>query len=223
MKKRNFITAFIFLLIYQFSQSQNNDNFKVGLNLGSNLFDLTHDESFNRYKGALSYSFGMSFEYIINSKFSIVSNINYDNKIMKTDYYSFYDLENMQELPAEDKTKFNYINVPLLIRFYFGNNNTFYSNAGLFYNYAINIQNVGKLKETGETVTFFEHEKIIKKYDYGVSLGIGTNFNLGDKNVFSIELKDELGIANIADYHHTNLATLKTNTIKLILNWELPI
>lgn len=87
----------------------------------------------------------------------------------------------------------------------------------------MNIENDTSVNETGESTTLFEHQNVIKKNDYGISLGIGYKFKLSDKNYISIELKNEIGLANIVNYPNNTLTELKTNTIKLILNWELPI
>ncbi len=223
MKNIKLTTLLLFLLTFQlFSQENNTEKFKIGLNLGVNLFDINQNEFFDKYESMISYTFGLSFEYKLNEKLSLISNINYDRKMMILEDYISKDLDG-NYFTIEDKLKFSYINIPVLIRYYVGNKNKIFVNAGGFYNYSLNIENDTTVNETGEDITLFDSENILQKYDYGASLGIGFGFNLNDKNHFSIELKDELGLANIANYPNTSLTDLKTNTIKLILNWELPI
>ncbi len=225
MKNIKLIVAFTLLTFQLFSQDNNPEKFKIGLNVGANMFDLNQNERFDTYDGMISYTFGLSFEYKLNEKFSILSNINYDKKVMKLENFRYRDLDDGFTYFVEDKLKFSYINIPILFRYYI-TNNRIYTNIGGFYNHSLNIKNDSTINETGADITLFEYKNIIKKHDYGISLGIGFAFDLNDKNHFSIELKDELGLANISNYSNTSnnsLWTLKTNTVKLILNWELPI
>ncbi|WP_308993962.1 porin family protein [Mariniflexile litorale] len=222
MKNIKLSILFTLLITFQlFSQDISTEKFKIGLNLGVNSFDLNHDDIFDRYDGMISYTFGLSFEYKLNRKLSLISNINYDSKMMKLENFQYRDFNENIDYSVKDKMKFNYINIPILIRYYVGNK--LFADLGGFYNHSLKIENDSTIKETGEKITLWEHENVIKKYDYGISLGIGYGFDLNNNNHFSIELKDELGIANIANYPNTSLTDLKTNTIKLILNWELPI
>ncbi len=225
MRNIKLTTLLLFLSFQLFSQDNNTEKFKIGLNLGANLFDLNQNDRFDTYDGMISYTFGLSFEYKLNEKFSILSNINYDKKVMKLENFRYRDIDDGFTYFVEDKLKFSYINIPILFRYYI-TNNRIYTNIGGFYNHSLNIENDSTINETGTDITLFEYKNIIKKYDYGISLGIGFAFDLNDKNHFSIELKDELGLANISNYPNTSnnsLWTLKTNTVKLILNWELPI
>jgi len=225
MKNIKLATLLTLLLSLQlFSQDNNTKEYNLGLNLGANLFDLNQNDTFDTYDGVISYTFGLSLEYKINGKLSLLSNVNYDNKTMRLENfrnYRYTELNGYAYL-VEDKIKFNYINIPLNIRYHIGQNNKLFTNIGVFYNHLLNLKNITTRNDTGEEITLFDYQNIIKKYDYGISFGIGYKFNLSNNN-FSIEIKDELGLANIADYQNTSLTDLKTNTIKLILNWELPL
>ena len=165
---------------------------------------------------------GLSFEYRLSEQLSLMSNINYDKKTMEMEDDLFRDVNGTMTLTTiKDKIKFSYINIPLYLRYHFPNK--IFADLGGFYNFSLNIDNETTIKDTGESVTLWEYENIIKNYDFGLSFGLGYKFSLNSKNHFSVRIKDELGLANIADYPNTSLTDLKTNTIKLILNWELPI
>ena len=94
----------------------------------------------------------------------------------------------------------------------------FFANGGPFFNYLLN----NKIKpdypnEDSEVVT----EQ--KKLDFGLSIGIGTNISLNEKNDITIEIRDDLGIIDTGGVpKHVN-GTVKTNTLKLILGWNLGI
>jgi hypothetical protein len=222
MKKTILTLTLTLLISIQLFSQNDNKKLRLGINVGINTFDLKQNNVFDRYDGLIGYNFGISAEYLINEKLSLLSGINYDRKNMIWKNVSSVD-PNFGSFSAEDKMKFSYINIPISVRYYIGKKNTFFVNTGGFYNYSLNIENETTVKETGEDITLFEHENVIKKYDYGISLGIGFRFDLNDKNHFSLELRNELGLANISDFSNSSLTDLKTNTIKLILNWELPI
>jgi len=221
MKNIN-LTLFLALLISIQLLAQDNDikKIRLGINVGTNSFDLNKADFFDKYEKKISYSFGLSLEYTLNEKISIITNLNYDRKIMKLENFRFREIDG-NDFTATDKLKFSYLNIPLTLRYYIVSQA--FLDLGGFYNYSLNIENDTSVNETGESTTLWEHQNIIKKSDYGICFGIGYKFKLSEKNYLSVELKDELGLANISDIPDTSLKELKTNTIKLILNWEVPI
>lgn len=224
MKKINLSLILALLISLQlFAQEVNTKKIRLGINVGTNTFDLNKDNFFDKYEKKIGYSFGVSLEYKINEKISLLTNLNYDRKIMQLENFRYRELDD-RDYTATDKLKFSYLNLPLILRYYVTNKNKVFMDLGGFYNQSLNIKNDTSVNETGETTTIFEHERVIKKYDYGVSFGIGFRFILNEKTHFNIELKDEFGLANIANFNNASSSSnLKTNTIKLVLNWEIPI
>ncbi|MFH4964411.1 porin family protein [Gaetbulibacter sp. M235] len=221
-KKLTLLFTLFLLTLKLFSQDISSGKFRIGLNFGANLFDLNKDDVFDRYKGKAGYTFGLSLEYKLSEFLSLTSDVNYDKKVMEMEDDLYRDVNgNMTLTTIKDKIKFAYINITLELRYYF--KNKAFINIGGFYNLSLNIKNETVIKDTGESVTFWEYDKVIKNYDFGLSVGIGYRFSLDNKNHFLIKIKDELGLANIADYPNSSLTDLKTNTLKLILNWELPL
>ena len=219
MKYTKLTTLFlIFLTIQMFSQDSNSGKFKIGLNLGANLSDFKGNV-LDDYNKVTSYSFGLSAEYIINEKLSLLSNINYDNKAMKLE--NFRNIEGNGDTYFLDNTiKFNYINIPINIRYNIGKNNKIFADAGIFYNHFLNVKNSTTRKDTGEKITQFSLP-LIKKHDYGILIGFGYRFDLNSKNYLNIIIRDEFGLPNIFDNVNNPLINIKTNTLKLILNWQL--
>jgi hypothetical protein len=218
MKNINLILILALLISIQlFSQDNNTKRIRLGVNVGTNSFDLNKDDFFDKYEKKIGYSFGVSLEYIINEKISVITNLNFDRKIMQLENFRYREIDG-NDYTATDKLKFSYLNIPLILRYYVVNKA--FINLGGFYNHSLNIENDTSVNETGESTTLFQHENIIEKYDYGISFGLGYKFKLNEKNYLTLELRDDLGLANIA---MPSTIKLKTNTIKLLLNWELPI
>lgn len=176
------------------SQDIEKNKFKFGVNVGANLFNLNQEQDvfFEEFNRKLCYTIGLSIEFKINESLSLLSNINYDRKIIESnDFVVLDDFGFPTSLSRKIKLKFSYINIPLLVRYSFGANNSIYSNAGGFYNHSININSESVINETGENTSTFEYGNVIQDYDYGVSIGIGYKINLNKNNLFSIELRND--------------------------------
>ncbi|TYA74335.1 porin family protein [Seonamhaeicola marinus] len=222
MKYLKLTTSFLILLTIQtFSQESSNRRFKIGLNLGINQSDLK-ESALEDYDKVISYSFGISSEYKINEKLSLFFNLNYDNKMMKLENFRVINFNNNETYFVDNKIIFNYLNAPLNVRYYFGKRNKLFADAGVFYNHFLNVKNKTTRKDTEEEITAFLSPNV-KKYDYGILIGLGYMFYLNEKNCLSIFLRDEFGIPNIMDYPNNPNVNIKTNTIKLILNWQIII
>lgn len=219
MKYLKLSTTFLILLSIQtFSQESNNGRFKIGLNLGVNQSDLK-ESALEDYDKVISYSFGISSEYKISKKFSLFFNINYDNKVMKLEDFRVTNFNNNETYLVDNKIIFNYLNLPVNIRYHFGKSNKLFADSGVFYNHFLNVKNKTTRNDTGEEINVFIDPNV-KKHDYGILIGLGYIFHLNEKNCLSILLRDEFGIPNIMDYPNNPNVNIKTNTIKLILNWQ---
>ena len=197
MKRIKLSVLFTLSLSLQlFSQDNNTEKFKIGFNVGANLFDLNQNDILDTYDVVTSYTFGLSFEYKINGKLSLLSNINYDNKIMRLENFRYF-APNDDIFLMEHRIKFNYLNIPANIRYHIGQNNKIFIDLGIFYNHFLNLKNITTRNDTGEKTTTFDFQNILKKYDYGISFGFGYKFNSSNKNHFSIEINDELGLGMV--------------------------
>jgi hypothetical protein len=204
-----------------FSQDNNNGKFKLGLNLGVNQSNLK-GSVLDDYDKVISYSFGLSSEYKISKNISLLLNINYDNKVMKLEDFRVNDFNNNDTYFVDNRITLNYINIPLNVRYYIGKSDKLFADAGIFYNHFLNVKNKTLRKDTEEEIALFAIPNV-KKYDYGALIGLGYTFHLNKKNYLSILLIDEFGVPNIFDYPNNPNVNVKTNTIKLILNWQLLI
>ncbi|MFD0963552.1 porin family protein [Pseudofulvibacter geojedonensis] len=202
----------LFLTIQIYAQN----DFKIGINAGINYPKLRGNEyaKYNNFK--VGYLVGVSFDYYIKQNLSLKTNINYERKIKKLEITLFsYDAnvtgkENYNEI-------YEYINLPILLKYEFGNSK-FFANGGPFFNYLINQKIDSNYSNNNSNL----HSKQ-KKIDFGLSLGIGTNISLNEKNDLTIEIRDDLGLIDTSDASENTNSTLKTNSIKLIIGWNIGI
>jgi len=223
------LTILIFSSANLFSQENENKKFNYGINLGGNLFELKKSDLYDEYSGRLNYSFGFSMEYKINQKLSVLSNINYDKKAIVWEFnVSSISNGDFGSFTVEDKVRFSYINIPICLRYNIGHSKKIGFNLGGFYNHNLNIENESKIiesespiNEVGDKFITQQSENIIGDYDFGVLFGLSYRYALTEKNQFIIELRNEFGLADISQI--PEFSKIRTNTLKLILNWQLPI
>jgi hypothetical protein len=72
-----------------YSQDVNTNKLKFGVNVGANLFNLNQeqDKFFEDFNRKLGYTIGLSIEFKIHENLSLLSNINYDRKIIESNNF----------------------------------------------------------------------------------------------------------------------------------------
>lgn len=202
-------------LIFTIQLNAQND-FKIGVNAGLNYPDIrgNYYAKYNNFE--VGYLVGLSFDYSLKGHLSLKSNINYERKI-KTRELTFYN-DQIQEIGTKEyKEVFDYINLPFLLKYEFLNDKLFV-NGGPFFNYLLSTQLDSDYPNDDSTgVT----EK--KKIDVGFSLGFGTTIPINEKNDIAIEIRDDFGLIDTGGGPIHADGTVKTNTIKLILSWNMGI
>ena len=214
--KNYFLLLFIALTASININAQNQHDFKIGVNAGLNYPDVRGNEyaKYNNFK--VGYLVGVTLDYYFNQNLSLKSNINYERRIKKLQltYYN-YDAEETGKENFREITEF--INLPVLLKYEFLNSR-FFVNGGGFINYVLDnnyepeypIDNINEY--TGKN-----------NIDYGFSAGAGINIFLDKKNWLILEIRDDFGIADIGGVPQNIGGKLQTNSIKLILSWNLGI
>lgn len=213
MNKTNvlFITLGLMCSIALTAQNE----FKIGLNAGINYPHVRGSEyAYNNFK--VGYLFGVTLEYYLKENLSLKTNINYERKVKKTQLTYFNN-----QAQQTGKENFNeideFINIPILLKYEFGNSK-FFVNGGPFFNYLFNTKVKPEYPNSDSDVA---EEK--KDFDFGLSLGIGTNISLNDKNELTIEIRNDLGLIDTGKVPKHLDGTVKTNAIKLIVGWNLGV
>lgn len=213
--KKNKLLLLVFGVILSFNVSAQED-FKIGINAGINYPDIRGHQyaKYNNFK--IGYLVGVTFDYYLNEDLSLKTNINYERKT-KEIKLTHYNYEAERSGSSQYRDIYEYINIPVLLKYEFFNS-SFFANGGPYVNYLLNNQ----IKPT-----FPIDDPIaataLKKYDFGLSLGIGTNISLDEKNDLIIEIRDDFGLIDTGGVPRHIEGTVKTNTIKLIVGWNLGI
>lgn len=178
-------------------------------------FDLD-DSSFR--KTDLGFSAGLFFQYNFNKIISLRTNISYERKgdkigTAKHIYYLNFD-PNPTEIDKTVELRYEYLTLPILVRLNFGKKIKYFVNAGPYFGYLI---------KDSEIIKWDNHPSIVgdftwldKRYDIGISTGLGLSVPIEKKIAVSLEVRDNLGLLNISAVPVWNNGTNKTNSLNFL-------
>ncbi|MCH5214796.1 MAG: PorT family protein [Muribaculaceae bacterium] len=150
-------------------------------------------------------TFGVAIRYIEENHFGLIGEINYVRRGWK---------ENFEGLRFRYQKNLDYIEVPVLAHIYFGRRGRFFVNAGPQIGFRIgestsanfdywdtsNIPDFPNVNRRNSQMT----EKVTQKIDYGISAGLGAEFNINPKNIISLEARYYFGLGNIFSAKRTD-------------------
>ncbi|MEO7977716.1 porin family protein [Flavobacterium sp.] len=222
MKKLLFRLTLLMTLSTYSQNSKIKFGFQGGLNY-SNFRGYTIPSSFNQFYSespAFAYLFGVNFEYKIQGKLGLKLELNYERKSQKADQ-SIELRENFDD-PSQiynftSRKNYDYLILPILLKYNFTNKNSFYLNGGPFIGYLLKSKITNDLNAPGINSDDVDTTKDNKKTDVGISLGLGKNFDLGENKTINVEIRENLGLANTNKKPLWNGGNAKTNSINLIV------
>jgi hypothetical protein len=223
MKKITFLLITIALIT--FKTSAQDSKIKFGIQGGLNYSTLRGFETYTDDNPGFAYLFGASFQYQIKENLSIKADLSYERKTQKS--------KNVLELESDTpqnpftpgvyhftNTVFlNYLVLPIMLKYNFSNDKSFYINGGPFVSYLLKSGASTTLNVEGLNNDDIDDTKYRKSLDYGLLAGIGKEFKLNGDHQIYVELRENLGLANIAKSDDLYTYTIKTNSINLIAGY----
>ncbi|POS01488.1 outer membrane protein with beta-barrel domain [Flavobacterium croceum DSM 17960] len=221
--KKIFLFFTLSLSFFTFSQnSKIKFGFQTGLNY-SNFRGYNIPASFNQVYSespAFAYLGGFNFEYQFKEKLSLKLELNYERKSQKGD--NNIEIRQSFDEPAQaynftTKRNYDYLVLPILLKYSFTNKNSFYVNGGPFIGYLLKSKFTNNFNVAGFNSSDLETTKDNKKTDFGLSFGLGKNFELSNNKTINLEMRENLGLINTSKIDVWNGGTVKTNSINLIV------
>ena len=225
MKK--LLLSISFLLIATLSYSQNS-KIKFGIQAGLNYSNFRGYEipvtPLYSESPAFAYLGGINVEYLIKEKLSLKLDLNYERKSQKADNtLEIFDNNGSSTVyNFTSKKNYDYLVLPIMIKYSFTNRNSFFINGGPYIGYLLksNITNdLGNID--GLNNEPFETTKYNNKTDFGLSIGLGKSFELKENNSIFIEIRENLGLTNTSKNTVMGNGTVKTNSLNLIIGYSL--
>lgn len=210
MKKIKTTLVIVIILFSNICFSQNEIN--IGVNVGATLSEFRGNELIDKSNPNISFLLGVSFEYFLNENLSLKSNLNYERKSF-SNKSNFTDEFGLPISKIKVNSNYDYLVLPVLIKYVISNSNNLFINGGPFIGYLLNTKSTSK-EYSSENFTHLN-----KKIDIGLSFGVGKKIY----NNINIELRGNLGLLNTSNVEVFRDGTIKTNSLSLILNWDFEI
>lgn len=213
MRKIKVCLYFTFLLMPAISFCQTN-YLEAGISGGSGMRILSGKNIDNNYTDpAIGYHIGGTLQYHFGKHISLRTDPSFEQK-GNTDYLIITDNVGNEIDHLEAKNNLNYIVLPVLLQWCFGNRMAFTLHAGAFagylvrYNYiipAFEIYPEQKFNRTGAT--------LIRRFDMGLAGGFGCQFPVKDNLSIFLDARINAGLYNMNNYSvfegvHTNSVNL---------------
>lgn len=196
----------ITLIFPRISRAQS-QQFELGIQMGPGLANMRGNEVItNLQDPTLGLSGGLYFRYS-PEKLKIQTGINFERK--GSQYDAVYT-DNLGNILAQgiSYTYADYLTIPLLAGYYFGEKQYFYVQAGPYLGYLMQLTYVhtGDLPfgNSDDTDSF-------KRMDVGFSTGAGIRFPIGPKFTCSFEIRNNLGLLNMSKGPVYNNGSIKNN------------
>ena len=175
---------------------------------------------------ALAYLVGINIEYKIKEKFSLKLELNYERKSQKADNiieFSETGDPNEQSLKYYFSTKrnYDYLVLPILLKYKFTNKKNFCISGGPFIGYLLKSKLTNNLNITGFNFDSIDFTASNKKTDFGISLGLGKEIGLSKNKTVNFEIRENIGLSNTSKVDVWGGGKVKTNSINLLIGFFL--
>lgn len=194
----------IFLLIVMFvcffnasGQSHYDANISIGAKAGMDFSRIFFSPSVKQ-KFTPGYNAGVMVRYIEENHFGLIGELNFAQRGWA---------ENFEEAPYNYSRSLDYIDLCFLAHVFFGRRGRFFFNAGPQVGYYLgeHIKSNFNPEEMGSLPDFPNVNRINEqmllpthiKIDYGISAGLGAEFNINKQNSIFVEGRFYFGLANI--------------------------
>jgi len=100
--------------------------------------------------------------------------------------------------PGDFIYHFDYLSLPLLFKVSLGNKIKVFANTGPCFSYMMN-QSLYFKPKSGKVYKLDGETNDFKSYDLGILFGLGMSIPIRDRFLFSVEIRDNLGLMGIRD------------------------
>lgn len=191
------IVSLVLLSFTTKAQTHYSSNVCVGARGGIDLSRVFFSPSVNQ-GWPVNPTLGVGIRYIEENHFGLIAELNYVRRGWK---------ENFEGLPFNYRRDLDYLEIPVFAHIYFGREMKFFVNAGPQIAFRIgesvssnfdpyNTSSIPDFPNTNRRNNQLT-EKVTQKVDYGISAGIGCEYNINPRNSITFEARYYFGLGNI--------------------------
>jgi hypothetical protein len=212
MKKTLIFIAIITIKILT-ANSQTN-KFEIGAEGGPSLIFIHGNEILEKYHDpSLGFAGGISFQYNFYKILSLRTGLSYERKGCWAKF-KVSDVLGQITGEATNHTNYDYITIPILLRATFCKKVKFFINVGPYFGYLIQCISVTK----GDDVPYtkWNYTSQMKRFDAGITTGIGLIIPIRKKFAISLEARNNMGLYNVSAlpvYHDGSIINNSTNLL----------
>jgi hypothetical protein len=210
----------LFLTIGETSFGQTN-KFDIGVEGSPTLTFLRGNAFIDKYhKSTMGFTGGLSFQYNFKKIISLRTNIAFERKGSVLTSQTTDIIGNpLGEITTN--TNFDYLTFPILVRATFGKKIQYFVNAGPYFGYLIKQTFVSKRDNIPPIIS--DNTSLDKRFDTGISTGLGFSVPIKTKFAFSFEVRNNIGLYNVSAVPVANNGTIKTNSTNFLFGFTYKI
>ncbi len=179
------------------AQTHYSSNVSVGVKGGLDFSRVFFNPSVKQ-KFAMGATAGVMFRYIEENHFGLIAELNFAQRGWA---------ENFEEAPYNYQRTTNYFELPVMAHIFFGRRGRFFANAGPQIGLYVGDKVSANFNpEEMATLPDFPYRNrmneqmlmdVTQKFDYGISAGVGGEFNINKRNSLAIEARFYFGLGNL--------------------------
>lgn len=207
----------LFLLTVLGTTYGQTNKFDIGFEGSPSLIYLQGNDIIKQYhKPTIGFFGGLFFQYNFKKIVSLRTNIAFERKgSVLTAQTTDINGNPLGEVTAH--TNFDYLTFPILVRATFGKKVRYFVNSGPYFGYLIKQTFVSKGDNIPTTTS--DNTSLDKRFDTGISTGLGFSVPIKTKFAFSFEVRNNLGLYNVSAVPVANNGTIKTNSTNFLLGF----
>lgn len=159
----------------------------------------------------VNYSHGVFFKYHVTKNWSFQTGI-YQDVIGTHEFITLKNDLGEETGRATLRREVDYITIPLIARFTFGNRFRTSFMAGTFFSHALQHRLV---TDFGDHQEYTNVTNQINRFNSGIILGAGVEYSLFKQCNIGIEMRDQLGLANLDPKN--SLSYFRTNSLQFMV------
>ncbi|MEN9742212.1 MAG: hypothetical protein RLZZ65_17 [Bacteroidota bacterium] len=215
MHKTKVLPIVLMALLLASTANAQSNKLQLGIQACPSLISLHGNEMVNQAtQTGLGFSAGITAEFRLTQKFTLQTSLGVDRKGALSKGFVSDTLGNTIG-DYKNHVQFDYIVLPVLLRYHFGKQQQFFVNAGPYLGYLFRQNN--KVKSDLFQDYSYSDQAYFKQLDAGVTAGIGMNIPLNEELVLSVECRDNLGISNISKLPVVDGGKNQTNSINFLV------
>lgn len=195
--KKIAITLFLALVFSTTITAQKKGDVEFGLNVGFN--NSTGSGEGADFDSGSGFNFGGSMDYYFSPEWSIKAKLIYDQKGWDNDFIEDVNTGNIY--PTD--VNLNYVTVPVMANWHFGNKKNWYLNFGLYMGFLLNAE---------ETRFNTDIKEYFNENDFGLALGIGVKIPVSSKLKVFFEFDGQGGFNDVfSDYTYYEVTNTRSS------------